>query len=284
MTIAPSTMRILSSLLEARTGQCLSEGRHWRVEMALNPILKKRGIEDCNALAASLAAPDARRLSDETVEALLNNETYFFRDHDAFADLPRVFEAIAANRKGRKTLRIWSAGCSTGQEIYSVAMQLRDDERRWRDWSIELLGTDISQSVIDRAKRADFSQFEIQRGLAAGHMLRWFENSDGRWQARDTLRDMVHFRRHNVLDVPPPGQFDVILCRNVMLYFPGINRAKALANLARALAPDGALMLGAGETVLGYSDRFEILPGVRSLYRLAAAEPPQILRVAAAGS
>lgn len=283
MTLSPSTVQMFSCLLEARTGQRLSEGRHWRVEMAVNPILKAHGIPDCDALAAELADPEARTLSDETVEALLNNETYFFRDHDAFSDLPRVLEAIAANRPG-KTLRIWSAGCSTGQEIYSIAMQLRDNEAQWRGWSIDLLGTDVSQSAIDRARRADFSQFEIQRGLATGHMLRWFENVDGRWQAREKLRNMARFRRHNVLETPPPGRFDLILCRNVMLYFPGTNRARALANLAGALAPDGALMLGAGETVLGYSDRFEILPGVRSLYRLAAAEPRQILRVAAAGS
>lgn len=284
MTMAPSTMRIFSSLLEARTGQRLSEGRHWRVEMALGPIVKARGLADCDALAAELAQPYARRLSDETVEALLNNETYFFRDHDAFSDLPSVLEAIAANRAGGKTLRIWAAGCSTGQEIYSIAMQLRDNERRWEGWSIDLLGTDISQSAIDRARQADFSQFEIQRGLAADKMLRWFENVDGRWQARDTLRKMVRFRCHNVLETPPSGRFDLILCRNVMLYFPTTNRARALANLADALASDGALMLGAGETVLGYSDRFEILAGVRSLYRLSTAEPRQILRAAAGGS
>ena len=284
MEMSPATMHILSSLLEARTGQRLSEGRHWRVEMALNPIVGAYGFSDCNELAAHLSDAGAASLCDETVEALLNNETYFFRDADAFSDLPRICEAIAANRAPTKRLRIWSAGCSTGQEIYSVAMQFRDNERRWRDWSIDLLGTDVSRKAIDKARRADFSQFEIQRGLPATHMLRWFENYDGRWQGRETLRRMVRLRRHNVLETPPPGRFDLILCRNVMLYFPAASRTKTLENLASALAPDGALMLGAGETVLGYTNRFEILPGVRSLYRLAAPAHSSTFRVAAVRS
>lgn len=271
-----ATLRMLSSLLEARTGQCLSEGRRLRVEMALNPILKAHDIASCDELAARLVQPGGRPLCDETIDALLNNETYFFRDSDAFSDLPMVIEEIAAHRQETKKIRIWSAGCSTGQEIYSLAMQFRENEARWRGWSIELLGTDISRTAINRARLADFSQFEIQRGLPATLMLRWFEQTDGRWKIDETLRQMVRFRHHNVLEMPPPGRFDLVLCRNVLLYFPVANRSAALENIASALASDGSLMLGAGETVLGYTDRFEILPGVRSLYRLAAADTPQI--------
>lgn len=276
MQVNPASLKILSSLLEARTGQRLSEGRHWRVEMVLKPILKAHNIASCDELVARLVEQDGGPLCAETIDALLNNETYFFRDSDAFSDLPKVIEEIAAHRQETKKIRIWSAGCSTGQEIYSLAMQFRENEARWRGWSIELLGTDISRSAIDRARLADFSQFEIQRGLPATLMLRWFEQIDGRWKIDETLRQMVRFRHHNVLDAPPPGRFDLVLCRNVLLYFPAANRSVALQNIASALAPDSGLMLGAGETVLGYTDRYEIMPGVRSLYRLAADDAPQI--------
>lgn len=272
----PATLRVLSSLLEARTGQYLSEGRHWRVEVALNPILKAHDIASCDALAVLLAQPDGEALADETVDALLNNETYFFRDSDAFSELPKVIEEIATRRQDRKHLRIWSAGCSTGQEIYSLAMQFRENAERWRGWSIEMLGSDISHSVINRARVADFNQFEIQRGLPTRHMLRWFEQVGDHWHLNENLREMVRFRRHNVLEAPPLGKFDLILCRNVLLYFPAANRSRALDNIGSAIAPDGALMLGAGETVLGYSNQFEILPEVRSLYRLCAIEPHQL--------
>ncbi len=280
MQVNPVSLKMLSLLLEARTGQRLSEGRHWRVEMALKPILKAHDIANCDELAARLVEPDSGPLCSETIDGLLNNETYFFRDSKAFADLVNVVENIAKHRQETKKLRIWSAGCSTGQEVYSLAMQFRENEARWRGWSIELLGTDVSRTAIDRARQADFSQFEIQRGLPTRHMLRWFEQSDGRWQIDDALRQMVQFRHHNVLGSPPPGRFDLVLCRNVLLYFPQANRSLALENIATALASDGGLMLGAGETVLGYTDRFEILPGVRSLYQLSPAEPLQISSVA----
>lgn len=268
MHVSPASLSVLSSLLEARTGQRLSEGRYWRVEMALRPILKAHKIASCDELIARLAAPGSGPLCAETIDALLNNETYFYRDRDAFADLFRRIENAAERRRDSKRIRIWSAGCSTGQELFSLAMMFREDAERWRGWSIELLGTDMSNSAISRARLGDFSQFEIQRGLPTRLMLRCFDQCGTRWQVKDAVREMVRFRCHNVLEPPPPGAWDFVLCRNVLLYFPDSNRRTALANIATALAPDGGLMLGAGETVLGYTDRFEILPGARSLYRL----------------
>lgn len=248
--------------------------------MALKPILKTHGLANCDQLVARLAAPESAALCNETIDALLNNETYFFRDSDAFADLFKVIEDIAIHRQETKRIRIWSAGCSTGQEIYSLAMQFRDNAARWQGWSIELLGTDISRTAVNRARIGDYSQFEIQRGLPARLMLRWFEQSGSHWRIDNSIRQMVRFRCQNILDVPPPGQFDLVLCRNVLLYFPAVNRSAALQNIAAVLAPDGALILGAGETVLGYTDRFRILPGVRSLYQLALPKPQQISSVA----
>ncbi|QLC21614.1 protein-glutamate O-methyltransferase CheR [Parasphingopyxis sp. CP4] len=271
MQLTDSALKVLSALLEARTGQRLSVGRQWRIEIALVPVLKRHGISDCDALVSQLSASTGSLLADETVDALLNNETYFFRDQAAFAKLPQLMETIARGRTKDRKIRVWSAGCSTGQEIYSLAMQFCENEALWNGWTIDLLGTDISRTAIDQAREGNYSQFEIQRGLSTRHMLRWFEQRDDRWIIDDRLRQMVNFRRHNVLDTPPLGPFDLVLCRNVLLYFPAENRSRALANAARILAPDGALMLGAGETVLGYTDAFEILPGVSSVYRLAPA-------------
>ena len=273
MQLTESALRVLSALLEARTGQRLSVGRQWRIEISLSPVLQRHGIEDCDALVNRLGSAQGSALADEAVDALLNNETYFFRDQAAFAKLPELLESIARGRKKDRKIRVWSAGCSTGQEIYSLAMQFYENQALWDGWTIDLLGTDISRTAIDQARSGNYSQFEIQRGLSTHHMLRWFEQQDDRWIIDDRLREMVKFRRHNVLDTPPLGHFDLILCRNVLLYFPAENRCRALANSAKALAQDGALMLGAGETVLGYTDAFEILPGVSSVYRLAPPSP-----------
>lgn len=273
MQLTDSALQVLSALLEARTGQRLSVGRQWRIEIALAPVLQRHDIADCDALVSRLGSPNGSLLADATVDALLNNETYFFRDQAAFAKLPELLETIAHSRTKDRKIRVWSAGCSTGQEIYSLAMQFCENEALWDGWSIDLLGTDISRTAIDQAREGNYSQFEIQRGLPTHHMLRWFEQRDDRWIIDDRLRQMVNFRRHNVLDTPPLGCFDLVLCRNVLLYFPAENRSRALANVAKTIAPDGALMLGAGETVLGYTDAFEILPGVSSVYRLAPTAP-----------
>ncbi len=272
MEMSASAMRVLGSLLEARTGQKLNEARHWRIELALKPVLADYEIADYDLLAAKLCNSGSERLSGEVVDALLNNETYFFRDREAFVGLSDVLEGIAAKRVDSKRLRIWSAGCSTGQELYSIAIMLLERNERWRDWRIELLGTDISHAAIARARRGRFTHFEIQRGLPAQQMLRWFDQEGEQWVAKEALREKATFRQHNILDLPPPGPFDLVLCRNVLLYFPPPNRAAALDNIARVLAPHGALMLGAGETVLGYNDRYTYLPDARSLYCLKPRE------------
>lgn len=272
-----SAMQLFSSLLEARTGQRIEPGRLWRIEASLRPLMASNGIEDFDTLAARLAEPGGQALAQATVDALLNNETYFFRDTEAFRQLTgNVLDRMERARVERKRLRIWSAGCSTGQELYSIAITLAEHGSRWDGWSLDLIGTDISRTAIDRARDGCYSQFEIQRGLPARQMIAWFEQQGDRWCANRRLRDMVTFRQHNILDGAPPGFFDLILCRNVLFYLPAANRRIALDRLARALAPDGALMLGAGETVLGYSESFTIGPEARGLYRLKDGHPERL--------
>jgi chemotaxis protein methyltransferase CheR len=218
---------------------------------------------------------------------LLNNETYFYRDRAMF-DLigQRILPELAKRRAATRRLSIWSVGCSTGQELLSIAMMLAEQEPRWHGWTFDLLGTDVSESVIEMARKGCYTQFQIQRGLGVAQMLQWFREVPEGWQVDEKLRRMVQFEVHNMLDAPPiqAAKFDLILCRNVLLYFEGPNRARAFERLGSALATDGWLMLGAGETVIGQTDRFTPDPELTGLYLQAdPTRPAAARRRAAAG-
>ena len=266
--MSDSSSRILAGLLEARTGQQLTMSRRWRIETALSALLRERGIATLDELITILVMGREPGLSNQVVEALLNNETYFFRDRSPFDLLARQALPALAQRKANKTIRIWSAGCSTGQEAYSLAMLFAENEAQWRGWTIDVLATDVSSTVIDRARSGTYTQFEVQRGLAIGQTVRWFEESDGGWRIAEPLRKIVRFQVHNVLEAPPhPGEFDIILCRNVLLYLNAQKRGQAFDRLSSALSPDGWLMLGAGETVIGQTRKLAADPQARGLYR-----------------
>ena len=271
--MSDSSSRILAGLLEARTGQQLTMSRRWRIETALSSLLRERGIATLDELITILVMGREPALSNLVVEALLNNETYFFRDRQPFDLLTLQFlPALAKARSAKRSLKIWSAGCSTGQEPYSLAMLFADDPLKWQGWTIDILGSDVSSQVIDRARAGLYTQFEVQRGLGIQQMIRWFSESEDGWRAAEALRRQIRFQVHNILEAPPhPGKFDVILCRNVLLYLSPEKRAAAFDRLASALAPDGALMLGAGETVIGQTTRFAADRETRGLYRLVDA-------------
>jgi chemotaxis protein methyltransferase CheR len=269
--ISDSSSRILAGLLEARTGQQLTMSRRWRIETALSSLLRERGIATLEELITILVMGKEPGLSNQVVEALLNNETYFFRDRTPFDMLARtVLPALQQRAGANRRLRIWSAGCSTGQEAYSLAMLFAEDEPAWRGWTIDILGTDVSGDVVDRARAGIYTQFEVQRGLGIGQTIKWFEESEDGWRVLEGLRRQVRFQVHNILEAPPhPGQFDIVLCRNVLLYLNAEKRRAAFDRLASAMATDGCLMLGAGETVIGQTKRLKSDPQARGLYRLA---------------
>jgi len=214
-------------------------------------------------------------LAQRVVEALLNNETYFFRDRNPFDQLGQTALAdLALRRMADKRIRIWSAGCSTGQEIHSLAMLFAEDPMRWHGWTIDLLGSDVSEAVVNRARSGIYTQFEAQRGLAVTQMIHWFEEGDDGWRVADALRRNVRFQVHNILEAAPhpgAGQFDIVLCRNVLLYLSAEKKRMAFDRLAAALAPDGWLMLGAGETVIGQTEKLAADRDWRGLYRLAGS-------------
>jgi chemotaxis protein methyltransferase CheR len=275
MEVSDSSRRILASMLEARTGQQLAMNRRWRIDTALAAIIRERGFASVDQLVSRLVSGQDAALSEQVIEALLNNETYFFRDRLPFdlllgGPVKRLEQARAAQKK----LSVWCAGCSTGQEVYSLAMSFADEPARWQGWTIDIVGTDLSRSAIERARTGTYSQFEVQRGLPVMQMIRWFaELGGGDWRILPKLRDRVRFDVRSLIEPPPhPGRFDIILCRNVLLYFTPDMRRLAFGRLADAIAPDGSLMLGAGETVIGQTDRFISDPDYRGLYRSAGTQ------------
>jgi chemotaxis protein methyltransferase CheR len=267
--VSDSSSRILAGLLEARTGQQLTMNRRWRIETALSALLRERGISTLDELITILVMGKEPGLSNQVVEALLNNETYFFRDRAPFDLLARhALPQLATKRDSTKRIRIWSAGCSTGQEVYSLAMLFAEDPATWRGWTIDVLGTDVSSNVVDRARGGLYTQFEVQRGLGINQTIRWFEECEDGWRAVEGLRKSVRFQVHNLLEGPPhPGEFDIVLCRNVLLYLTTERRRMAFDRIASAMAGDGWLMLGAGETVIGQTERFGADIEARGLYR-----------------
>ncbi len=278
MEVSETSRRILASLLEAKTGQQLAMNRRWRIETALTSVMRERGYDSIDQLVSRLVARADPGLQDAVIDALLNNETYFFRDKLPF-DLLMAgpIKRLEKERAGRKRLSIWCAGCSSGQEAYSLAMSFADEKLRWGGWQIEIVGTDLSKAAIQRAKAGTYSQFEVQRGLPVMQMIRYFDElGGGDWRISETLRRQVRFEARNIIDTPPaPGRFDIILCRNLLLYFSPDMRRLAFNRLAAAIAPDGALMLGAGETVLGQTDRFASDAECRGLYIPAARAQAQ---------
>ena len=265
---------IIAGLLEARTGQRLTEDRKWRIAPALSGLFRDRGITSNQDLVVLLTQPDESSLAQEVVEALLNNETYFFRDRQVFNYIAEtLLPELARQRANEKRLSIWSVGCSTGQEALSLSMIFAEQKPRWEGWEIEILGTDVSTSIADFARAATYSNFQIQRGLGVAQMLGYFtETADG-WQAKKSLRDMTRYEVHNLLHPAPyPGRFDLILCRNVLLYFDEQVRERAFGRLSEALTGDGRLVLGGGETVLGRSTFFVPDEERQAVYRHARAQ------------
>ena len=270
MQLSDSSSRILAGLLEARTGQQLTMSRRWRIETALSALMRERGIATLDELITILVMGKEPSLSQEVVEALLNNETYFFRDRAPFDLLARyALPELHTRRDKSKRVRIWSAGCSTGQEVYSLAILFAEEAEKWRGWTIDILGSDVSTHCIERARVGSYSQFEVQRGLGINQMIKWFEETSDGWRAVESLRRPVRFQVHNLLEpAPHPGGFDIVLCRNVLLYLSPEKKAVAFERLAGSMAEDGWLMLGAGETVIGQSSKLGADIKARGLYRL----------------
>jgi len=258
----------LANLLKERSGLMLTPDKVYLLESRLTPLARKRGHDTLEALIQKLRMQSDRALIRDVTEAMTTNESFFFRDNTPF-DLFKnhVMPAMAKARAGQKRLRIWCAASSTGQEPYSLAILLRENWHQWRDWKVEIVGTDICTQVLEKAKSGTYSQFEVQRGLPIQLLIKYFSQEGDIWRLSDDIRQMVSFRPFNLLEnFVGLGTFDVIYCRNVLIYFDQATKSAVLDRMAKALAADGTLFLGAAETVLGITDAFRPVKGHRGMY------------------
>jgi chemotaxis protein methyltransferase CheR len=266
--VTPSEYDYFRKFLKERSGLVLAADKHYLVESRLLPIARKVGAAGLGGLVLKLKAADAEALAVEVVEAMTTNETFFFRDKvpfDQFANT--IIPALIAARARERRIRIWSAAASTGQEPYSLAICVKEMATRLAGWHIEILATDLSSEVLERAQAGIYSQFEVQRGLPIHFLLKYFTQVGEMWQIAPELRAMVAFRPLNLLHAfAHLGTFNVIFCRNVLIYFGADTKADVLERLARATAPDGYLALGAAETVVGLTETFKPVPDRRGLY------------------
>jgi len=263
----------LCKILKDRSGLVVTRDKAYLLESRLLPVARKHGLKSLDELAAVVLARPIGDLVREIVEAMTTNESFFFRDIKPFEQFKDfVLPTLMKLRAQRRLIRIWSAACSSGQEPYTLAMMLAEQKAALTDWTIEILATDLSQEILEKAQAGLYSQFEVQRGLPIQLLVKYFKQQGDRWQIDDGLHSRVRFKQFNLLDDPAVlGGFDVIFCRNVLIYFDQPTKSQVLDRLVRVLAPDGFLYLGGAETVLGISDRFRPVPENRGIYVPAAA-------------
>jgi chemotaxis protein methyltransferase CheR len=274
--VTPHDYDFLRKCLKERSGLVLSADKQYLVESRLLPVARRAGLANLGDLVGLLRGKPDPALMTSVVEAMMTNETFFFRDKLPF-ELFRetVMPALIEARRATRAIRIWCAASSTGQEPYSLAMCLKDMERSIAGWRIEVLATDLSGEVLEKARQGIYSQFEVQRGLPIQLLVKHFTRSGEFWQIAPELRAMVQYRQVNLLtDLTQLGTFDVVFCRNVLIYFDAATKTDVFNRLAKVTASDGYLVLGAAETVVGLTDRFKMLAERRGLY-MPNFDPPR---------
>ncbi len=269
---------MIAQLLKKRSGLSLSKDKAYLIESRLNPVARKWNFAGFDELAQAIRAGKDEPLLVDVTEAMTTNESFFFRDQkpfDQFKDM--VLPHMLEHRASKKSFRIWSAACSSGQEPYTLAMMLKENANKLPGWRVDIVATDISKEILDKARDGLYSQFEVQRGLPINLLVKYFKQAGDRWQIDAGIRQMVKFQEFNLLTNPSAlGRFDVIFCRNVLIYFDPPTKTEVLAKLADLLVDDGFLYLGGAETVLGMSDRFQLMPGHRGIYRLTTEKRAKV--------
>jgi chemotaxis protein methyltransferase CheR len=265
--VTPSDYEYLRKLLKERSGLDLSADKQYLVESRLAPLARRSNLAGIPELVAKMRS-GAEPLVAEVVEAMTTNETFFFRDKVPFDHLKdTVLPALVQARAARRSLRIWCAASSTGQEPYSIAMCLKEAGAMLSGWRTEIVATDLSLGVLEKARAGVFSQFEVQRGLPIQMLVKYFTQTGELWQLNADIRSMVQYRQLNLLqDFSHLGTFDIIFCRNVLIYFDQTTKANIFDRMSRMIEPDGVLALGAAESVVGITNAFKPFPDRRGLY------------------
>jgi chemotaxis protein methyltransferase CheR len=255
-------------LLKEKSGLTLTPDKSYLLDSRLTPVARKHNFANLEAMTMALRAMPPADLIKDIVEAMTTNETSFFRDSkpfDQFRDV--VIPHLLKTRGGMKKARIWCAAASTGQEPYSLAMVIKENAAKLPGWTFEIIATDIDTAVLDTAKKGDYSQFEVQRGLPIQMLMKYFEQKGDRWHIKQEIKSMVQYKPFNLLTpMAALGKFDLIFCRNVLIYFDRETKAAVLNNMAGLLPEDGFMFLGGAETVLGITDAFKPLENSRGIY------------------
>jgi chemotaxis protein methyltransferase CheR len=289
--MTPEDFGYLRKLLKERSGLVLAPEKQYLAESRLLPLARRNGMHTLTELIAKLKTPQAATLASDVVDAMTTNETFFFRDKVPFEQFrDAIMPALLAARGREKRIRIWCTACATGQEPYSLAMALKGMGAALAGYKVQILATDLCAEVLERARAGIYSQFEVQRGLPIQQLVKFFSQIGERWQIAPEIRAMVQFRTLNLLaDFKPLGTFDLVFCRNVLIYFDQPTKTAVLERIARQMPDDGFLVLGAAETVVGLTESFKPVADRRGLYApnvaarrvLPAAKASNVLQFAA---
>jgi chemotaxis protein methyltransferase CheR len=274
----PADFDFLTALVKEQSGLILSSDKAYLLESRLMSVARKRGLKGLDELTDTIRKTQEKELIREVTEAMTTNESFFFRDtrpFDIFRDV--LMPDILKTRATAKSLRIWCAAASSGQEPYSLAIILKEMAPQLAGWKIEIIGTDISRDILAKAKKGVYTQFEVQRGLPIQLLLKYFTKKEEVWEINSSLQEMVTYKEYNLLDdLKPLGKFDVVFCRNVLIYFNQETKGKVLDQISALLPADGKLFLGGAETVIGVSEKFKPLSGQRGVYCVVGSEAQSI--------
>lgn len=267
-TLSNDSFEYVRNLIQKQAAIVLEPSKAYLVESRLAPLARKEGASSVDGFIRALRGQANGRLQKQIVEAMTTNETLFFRDAQAFDALRlQIIPKLIKHRSPQKKLNIWSAASSTGQEPYSIAMLLRECSPELNSWNIRIFATDISREVLEAAKKGQFSQIEVNRGLPATLLVKYFRQAGTRWDIRDDIREMVTFVPCNLAgDWPSMPQFDLILMRNVLIYFDLATKQSVLKKANRSLSRDGSLLLGNGETMMNINAGFERMTYDKAVY------------------
>ena len=271
---------LLSKLIKDRSGLTLTKDKAYLLESRLLPVARKWNLKSLDELVMRLRTRSEAGLVRDVVEAMTTNESFFFRDIKPFDQFKQVVLPFLLQSRGTtRNIKVWSAACSSGQEPYTLSMMLKEERQKLIGWNVDILATDLSTEILAKAQAGLYSQFEVQRGLPIQLLVKYFKQAGDRWQIDSTIREMVRYRPFNLLDdLSGLGQFDIIFCRNVLIYFDQPTKQMVLERMAKQLAPDGFLYLGGAETVVGITDKFQPMANHRGIYH--HANPAAAARVA----
>lgn len=269
--ISTADFDLLRGVVKGRSGLTLSSDKAYLLENRLMAVARKWGMHDIDGLAESVRGAPNEEFLREITEAMTTNETLFFRDQSPFDQLQKVvLPRLMADRRAKRHIRIWSAGCSSGQEPYSIAMVLREMAAQLQDWRIDIVATDISRAMLDKARAGLYTQFEVQRGLPIAMLMKYFKQAGDKWELDPAIRAMVQFDEFNLLHEPRGlGVFDVVFCRNVLIYLDQPTKAQVLEKVCGLMETDGILYMGGAETVMGVTEHFTPVNDHRGMYELA---------------